>query len=69
MNPYKSMGDLYDFEYINKYQGVLIGVLPAHVFGIGECLIDSIHVQSSVQYSFKIHRTNTFQQPMKSNEI
>lgn len=36
INPYKPMDELYTFDTMKKYQGVLINVLPAHVFGTGK---------------------------------
>lgn len=39
INPYKKNPDLYTADVIIKYQGVLnIGILPAHIFGIGKYL-------------------------------
>lgn len=38
VNPFKTMDKLYSFDIIAQYQEVRIGLLPAHVFGIGEFL-------------------------------
>ena len=34
VNPYK-MYDCYGMDYVRKYEGQLIGKLPAHIFAIG----------------------------------
>ena len=34
VNPYR-MHDMYGMDYVRKYEGQLIGKLPAHIFAIG----------------------------------
>lgn len=52
MNPCKIIDELYTADTIRKYEGVSIGLLPPHVFGIGECLNLWIFLHTST-YSSK----------------
>jgi len=36
VNPYREMGKLYSSDVIKQYNGKSIGVLPPHIFAIGE---------------------------------
>lgn len=38
VNPYKCMDHLNTFDTIERYLGVSMDALPAHIFGIGEQL-------------------------------
>lgn len=38
INPHKKIDALYSYDVIQKYRGVSITTLPAHVFGIGKRL-------------------------------